>query len=74
MSGNLRIENLQHAEDMYSGGLRFHDPHASYNEDKTYSDTKAPFVGGGDHSGQHWNVTAIETITDPGLTGQASIN
>ena len=35
----------------------------------TYSDTKAPFMGDGDHSGQHWNIT----VTEPTLTGRASI-
>lgn len=36
----------------------------------TYSDTKAPFMGDGDHSGQHWNITEIEPIP----VGYASVN
>ncbi|KAH0551454.1 hypothetical protein GP486_007333 [Trichoglossum hirsutum] len=28
----------------------------------TYSDTHEPFLEGGDHTGQHWSITAIEDI------------
>lgn len=29
----------------------------------TYSDTHMPFLGEGDHTGQHWHITAIERIS-----------
>ncbi|EFY84485.1 hypothetical protein J3459_008307 [Metarhizium acridum] len=29
----------------------------------TYSDTHEPFLGDGDHTGQHWNINAIESIS-----------
>lgn len=27
----------------------------------TYSDTKAPYMGDGDHTGQHWTITVIDS-------------
>jgi hypothetical protein len=30
----------------------------------TYSDTYVPFMGDGDHTGQHWNISEIEAISD----------
>jgi len=30
-----------------------------------YSDTHAPFLDGGDHTGQHWIFTPLQTTTSP---------
>ncbi|KAI9765244.1 MAG: hypothetical protein M1840_007736 [Geoglossum simile] len=29
----------------------------------TYSDTHAPFMGDGDHTGQHWTISSIQKIS-----------
>jgi hypothetical protein len=35
----------------------------------TYSNTDVPFMGNGDHSGQHWNISEIEPISDVAFGG-----
>ena len=37
----------------------------------TYSDTKVPFMGDGDHSGQHWTFTFIQATSSSSIPGNS---
>jgi hypothetical protein len=37
----------------------------------TYSDTKVPFMGDGDHTGQHWTFTLLQAVSSSSIPGNS---